>query len=156
MITLRSLCIAIALASVAQAQQPSGTPQCTTSCPPQDEASFPVGSGSSYTSDSGGVLFCSYPAFPGENPDDFYCTYNDSTGSLITDNDAGFCPPAAIVSCVNSRRFKGDDNYTAMLRKKGEAAAMMPRSSEPRQLLSDPFKLKARKPSASIRSEEAE
>ncbi|KAF7348282.1 hypothetical protein MSAN_01781900 [Mycena sanguinolenta] len=148
MMTLRSLCIAIALASIAQAQQPSGTPQCTATCPGTDEAGFPVGSGSNYDNNSGGVLFCSYPAFGGEDPNDFYCTYDSSnpSGQLITDNDVGFCPGNAVASCVNSRRFKGNDNYTAMLRKKREAAAMMPRSSEPRQPRSDPFKLKARKP----------
>ena len=60
--------------------------------PPEDEAGFALGE----TSDSGGVLFGSYPAFAGENPDDFFCTYNDSNGALITDNDAGFCFSTAV------------------------------------------------------------
>jgi hypothetical protein len=60
--------------------------------PPQDLAGF----GECCTSNSGGVLFGSYPAFSGENPDDFFCTYSDSSGHLITDNDAGFCPANAV------------------------------------------------------------
>jgi PEP-CTERM motif len=60
--------------------------------PPEDEAGFPLGD----TSDSGGVLFGSYPAFPGENPLDFYCDWNDSNGNLTLDNDAGFCPSGAV------------------------------------------------------------
>ena len=43
----------------------------------------------------GGVYFASFPAVPGENPNDFFCTYNAPTGSLITDNDAGLCPATA-------------------------------------------------------------
>ncbi|KAJ6508393.1 hypothetical protein C8R45DRAFT_441646 [Mycena sanguinolenta] len=148
MTLLRSLYIAIVLSfiGIAQAQQPSGTPQCTTSCPAQDKAGFAVAD----NSDSGGVLFCSYPAFEGENKDDFYCTYNSasSSGGLITDNDAGFCPENAVMSCAHSRRFKGDDNYTAMLRKKSEAAAVQPQSSERR--VYDPRKVKARKPFVSL------
>ena len=35
------------------------------------------------------------PAFAGENPNDFFCTYNAATGALVTDNDAGFCPSSA-------------------------------------------------------------
>jgi hypothetical protein len=96
----------------------SGTSSCYT-CPPQDEAEFPLGS----NSDSGGVLFCSYPAFAGENPNDFYCDYNDQTGALTTDNDAGFCPATAVASnCAPSRR---DDNFTAMKRRR----AALPQSS---------------------------
>jgi len=42
--------------------------------------------------------FASYPAFPGENPTDFYATYTVTTTNtgdsvqLVTDNDAGFAP----------------------------------------------------------------
>jgi hypothetical protein len=61
------------------------------SCPRTDEAGFSLGD----TSDAGGVLFCSYPAFPGENPTDFFCDYSSSSGLLTTDNDAGFCPSSA-------------------------------------------------------------
>ena len=45
--------------------------------------------------DSGGVWICSYPLYPGESPDPFYCTYRDSTGALVTDADIGYCPAAA-------------------------------------------------------------
>ena len=44
------------------------------------------------------TLFASYPAVPGENPNDFYCKYSVSTSTsldqsaLSVDNDAGLCP----------------------------------------------------------------
>ncbi|KAJ7260448.1 hypothetical protein B0H12DRAFT_958916, partial [Mycena haematopus] len=94
---------ALSFMAIAQAAQPSGTPSCTESCPSQDGAGFPLGADPTYYSSSGGVLFCSYPAYPGENPNDFFCTYNSDTGSTITDNDVGFCPPTAVESC-NARR----------------------------------------------------
>ncbi|KAG8863914.1 hypothetical protein FRB97_005173 [Tulasnella sp. 331] len=76
----------------------SGASSCVT-CPPQDAAGFPVGT----QSDSGGVIFCSYPAFPGENPNDFFCRYNDSTGAQVQDNDVGFCPSTATQNCPTKR-----------------------------------------------------
>jgi PEP-CTERM motif len=50
------------------------------------------------------TLFASYPAFPGENPHDFYCTWNISsnggTDSIAfgADQDAGFCPGTTTVT----------------------------------------------------------
>jgi hypothetical protein len=82
---------------------PQGQPSSTScfNCPPTDEAGFPLGN-SDTTSNP---IFCSYPAFSGENPNDFFCTYNPTTGVLVTDNDAGFCPGTAVaVSCVARRR----------------------------------------------------
>ena len=85
----------------------------------QDQGGFPIGGafGSPYFNASGlsvqiGTnalgqitswtisenIFASYPAFSGENPNDFSCTYSASTTNggdtlkLITDNDIGFCP----------------------------------------------------------------
>ena len=90
--------------------------------PPQDLGNFPLGpggfGGSYYNVVSGSVsvlirtdaigqitswsisetIFASYPAFPGDPPGDFYCTYGASTTtgggslSLTADNDAGLCP----------------------------------------------------------------
>jgi hypothetical protein len=85
--------------------------------PPEDEGGFPLGTGPGYVTvsdfaaaigtnslgnitswDITALLFASYPAFPGENPNDFFCTYNVSltpaggTAPLNTDNDVGFCP----------------------------------------------------------------
>ena len=57
--------------------QPSGVPTCTYSCPQLDQAGFGFGKTSEYNHDAGGVLFCSYPAFPGENLSDAYCAYSD-------------------------------------------------------------------------------
>ncbi|KAJ6508392.1 hypothetical protein C8R45DRAFT_1168400 [Mycena sanguinolenta] len=144
MTPLRSLYIAIVLSfiGIAQAQQPSGTPQCTQSCPPHDVVGYNLGTASIYHYSSGGVLFCSYPSSEGDDANVYYCTYNSSTGEIITAHDISGCPPTAVESCSISRRFKGDDNYTAMLRKKREAAAAQPRSSESRA--------RARKPSVSL------
>ena len=64
----------------------------TCSCPATDQAGFPLGDTDTGTN----PIFCSYPAFPGENPNDFFCTYASDTGALVTDNDAGFCPADAI------------------------------------------------------------
>jgi hypothetical protein len=66
----------LAVSLAVQAQQPSGTP-CYYTCPGQDDAGFALGPGSQYDQDSNGVLFCSYPAFPNEPADDFWCDYDD-------------------------------------------------------------------------------
>jgi hypothetical protein len=55
--------------------QSSSTPGCF-SCPPEDEGDFPLGNSDT----SANPIFCSYPAFPGENPMDFYCTYDPVSG----------------------------------------------------------------------------
>jgi hypothetical protein len=88
------------------------------SVPTQDDLGFPLGSPASQysfieltsgfhlvvTTDASGTLtaltmsgvyFASFPAVPGENPNDFFCTYNAPSGFLITDNDAGLCPNTA-------------------------------------------------------------
>jgi len=90
--------------------------------PNQDQAGFPIGGpfGSAYYQMTGSptvligtdslgnitswnisqTLFASYPAFPGENPTDFYALYTISSttggdqGILSQDNDAGFAPPS--------------------------------------------------------------
>ena len=81
--------------SIADKATVSGTaPGTTYACPPQDEAGFPVAT----YSITGTTLFCSYPAFPGENPTDFYCNYDTGTGILTKDNDAGFCPGSAVAT----------------------------------------------------------
>ncbi|KAJ7260449.1 hypothetical protein B0H12DRAFT_1069685 [Mycena haematopus] len=124
MIHLLSVYFAVALSFMsAQAPQPSGTPSCTATCALNDDAGTLLGAGPYYYSISGGVLFCSYPSYPDEDPNDWYCTYDSTTGSLINDRDNGWCP-LALVSCSNARRFKGKDNYTAMLRKRD--ASMKP------------------------------
>jgi hypothetical protein len=87
-------------------------------CPPADKAGVLLG----HSDTSTNPIFCSYPAFPGENPDDFYCTYDavsipflclctssnyepeQTTGALVIDNDAGFCPGTAVGSCTRRRR----------------------------------------------------
>ncbi|KAJ7242568.1 hypothetical protein B0H12DRAFT_959496, partial [Mycena haematopus] len=101
MFSLRSLYIAaLSFIVIVQATLPSSTPSsCTAACPISDAAGFPLGQSSS----DGTKWFCSYPSYPGENPNDFYCKYEISTGARTQDHDAGFCPSAAPMSC-NTRR----------------------------------------------------
>jgi Bacterial Ig-like domain (group 3) len=66
-------------------------------CPATDDVGFSVGD----TSDSGGVLFCSYPAFAGGSPTAFYCDYRSGLGNLTLDHDGGYCPPAASASVTD-------------------------------------------------------
>jgi hypothetical protein len=65
-------------------------------CPPQDQLGFSLGDSNTSTD----PIFCSYPAVPGENPNDFFCTYSRTTGALVTDNDAGLCQPNAVNTCT--------------------------------------------------------
>jgi hypothetical protein len=71
-----------------------GSPGCFR-CPPQDDLGFALGQNDTSTD----PIFCSYPAVPGENPNDFSCTYSFTTGALVTDNDAGLCPTTAVNTC---------------------------------------------------------
>ncbi|KIJ94055.1 hypothetical protein K443DRAFT_684076 [Laccaria amethystina LaAM-08-1] len=91
---------ALAAVRAVPAGQPSGAPSCTHTCPSTDQAGFPLGN----SSDDGTTLFCSYPAFPGEDPNDFFCKYSSTGGGLRDDNDAGFCPGTAVGSCSTRRR----------------------------------------------------
>jgi hypothetical protein len=69
-------CIAAATAvrAVPAAPAPSGTPCLYTSCPAADQLGFTLGD--STQDAAAGTVMCSYPAVPGENDADFYCTYN--------------------------------------------------------------------------------
>ncbi|KAF8181810.1 hypothetical protein BJ912DRAFT_906639 [Pholiota molesta] len=81
---------------------PSGVPT-TYTCPPQDNGGFPLGESDVTTN----PIFCSYPAVPGENPNDFFCTYSMTTGVLVQDHDAGLCPTNAVpVAGMNKNRYK--------------------------------------------------
>ncbi|KZP20818.1 hypothetical protein FIBSPDRAFT_861260 [Athelia psychrophila] len=118
------LAVVPSVATAALLPRASGSPSCVAQCPASDAAGFPLGE----TSDTNGILFCSYPAFAGESSDDFYCDYNDTTGALVTDNDAGFCPgSAALSSCAPARR---DSNFKAVKRR-AAARAAQPRTSNP-------------------------
>lgn len=99
----------------------------TSTVPPEDEGGFPVGPAPDYqlvespptlaeigtdalgniTSwDIEGTLFASYPAFSGEDPNDFFCTWSiatkttGDTATFATDNDAGFCPNTGTTSSL--------------------------------------------------------
>ena len=109
--------------------------------PPEDQLGFPLGGsfGSSYfnvsiaptvligTNAIGQItswnitegIFASYPAFSGEDPNDFFCTYSASTAtggaalSLVTDNDAGLCG-AGKTSGVGSFTGNSGDGVAAV------------------------------------------
>ncbi|KZP04963.1 hypothetical protein FIBSPDRAFT_806182 [Athelia psychrophila] len=118
------LAVVPSVAGAALLPRASGSPSCVAQCPASDGAGFPLGD----TSDTNGILFCSYPAVPGESPEDFYCDYNDTTGALVTDNDAGLCPSGAdLSSCAPAR---SDSNFTAAKRR-AAARAAQPRTSNP-------------------------
>jgi hypothetical protein len=87
-----------ALASAASGVSPEAPMMFAFTCPATDNAGFPLGPIPPSNNVTAGTLFCSYPAFPGESPTDFFCDYNDTTGALTTDNDAGFCPGTAAIS----------------------------------------------------------
>lgn len=117
--------------------RPSQTSTCTPSaappatcyvCPPTDNAGFAVGD----NSDTSPTLFCSYPAFSGESPNDFFCDYNDQTGVLTTDNDAGFCPGTAVATACVVRR----ENVVEALKRRARARAAQPQTSRPRFMTS--------------------
>ncbi|KAF8185448.1 hypothetical protein BJ912DRAFT_927477 [Pholiota molesta] len=78
---------------------PSGTPSAFV-CPAADTANFPLAE-NNLTTDP---IFCSYPAFAGEDPNDFFCTYSKTTGALVQDADAGFCPGTAVGTGTARRR----------------------------------------------------
>ena len=61
-------------------------------CPPVDEAGFSLGQSDT----TANPIFCSYPAFQNEYPNDFFCTYSATDGTLVEDHNAGFCPPSAV------------------------------------------------------------
>ncbi|KAG8997699.1 hypothetical protein FRB94_007495 [Tulasnella sp. JGI-2019a] len=77
----------------------SGTPSCgVQTCPPMDKANYLVGT----TSNENGVLFCSYPTEPEQDPNTYYCQYDATTGALTKDNDSAECPDkATMVNCNN-------------------------------------------------------
>lgn len=65
--------LALAAAPSVVAQQPSGVPACTYTCPPSDSSGFALDPSAS--SMAGGKLACSYPPTPGDT--DFYCSYDE-------------------------------------------------------------------------------
>lgn len=72
-VAMRVLAVLFAAVALVAAQQPSGAPTCSASCPATDGAGFSVhGAGTT----AGGVLTCAYPAIAGENDSDFFCTYD--------------------------------------------------------------------------------
>ncbi|KDQ49753.1 hypothetical protein JAAARDRAFT_82108 [Jaapia argillacea MUCL 33604] len=102
---------------------PSGIASCY-SCPGTDGLGFGVGQ---HTND-GTTLFCSYPAVPGEDPNDFFCDYSATDGHLTQDNDAGLCPGSATSSACSPSKKR------AMLKKAFEQRAAQPAPSYPEMM----------------------
>jgi len=102
------------------AARASGSSGCY-QCPPQDNLGFALGD----HSDADGKLFCSYPTSPNEDPNVFFCRYNDATGTLVEDHDAGLCPGTAVNVCSSKRSIVG------ALKRRIEARAAQPKSSQP-------------------------
>jgi len=121
---LLTLCPAIANAALAP--RASGVSSCFV-CPSTDEGGFSSGD----NSDTNDVLFCSYPAFPGEDPNDFFCTYNDATGALIEDQDAGFCPGTAVGTTCVTQQLKKRETIVQALKRRAEARAAQPQTTRP-------------------------
>jgi hypothetical protein len=64
------------------------------------------------------LIFASYPAFAGENVNDFFCTYNAKTANpgggslaLVTDHNAGFCPSPTVTNGIGT--FAGEADVAA-------------------------------------------
>lgn len=62
-------------------------------CPAEDEYGDPLYN--DVTADDG--LYCTYP-YQDNDPDNYVCEYNASTGELTADHDSGFCPANAVAS----------------------------------------------------------
>jgi hypothetical protein len=68
----RNLSILITVAIITlRAYAQSSTVNCY-ACPPEDQLGFALGE----KDENADPIFCSYPAVPGEDPLDFFCTYN--------------------------------------------------------------------------------
>ena len=78
---------ALAAVRAVPSGQPSDVPSCTFTCPSQDLAGFPL----DIHSNDGTTLSCSYPIFPGEDPNDFFCKYSSVSlrplSALLTSAD---------------------------------------------------------------------
>ena len=73
--TMRSVIVFLAVLIVPLVVNADTQPSpstCTYHCPTSDTAGFPLGQ----LDESSDPIFCSYPAFQGEDPNDFYCTYS--------------------------------------------------------------------------------
>ncbi len=71
LLTLITLSI-FGMQSFVLASGPSSVPTTGYTCPSADNGGFSLGDSDLNSS----PIFCSYPATPGENPNDFYCTYS--------------------------------------------------------------------------------
>jgi len=61
-------------------------------CPPVDQAEFPLGPGSGA---HGTTLYCTYPSESEATSTEYFCVYGGTTGALIADGNDSFCPPTA-------------------------------------------------------------
>ncbi|TEB24972.1 hypothetical protein FA13DRAFT_1269549 [Coprinellus micaceus] len=87
---ITALALTASLVPSTAAQSP--TPSCYI-CPTEDIVDFPL-SGATYSSDP---FVCEY----GEPQ--WSCSYSTTTGALVTDNNEGLCPQAAVYNCAERR-----------------------------------------------------
>ncbi|KZO90765.1 hypothetical protein CALVIDRAFT_386850 [Calocera viscosa TUFC12733] len=101
----RALLCILALLTVAVVAPPPGGPSCTPgcTCPLADQAEFPLGDSETCLD----PITCYYPSQPGSHDHTFYCTYDKTLGTLITDADNGVCEPEAI--CLGPARRRNLD-----------------------------------------------
>jgi len=110
---------------------------CTYTCPSSDGENFPVGTDAGDQTNSNGVLFCSFPVNHSEDPNDFFCTYSDSTGALITAHDfdvinGNLCPASApcVKQSKRSKRAVSERKGVAGKRAAGIAMAKFARKTQ--------------------------
>ncbi|KAJ6453322.1 hypothetical protein C8R45DRAFT_1112494 [Mycena sanguinolenta] len=159
MIAQHPLCIAFALSllcGVSHAQQPSSAPSCTASCPPIDYLGslLVLRDGRDHALRILGFL-CLLVQF--EHASSTRTGGTDASDSLLSLNSQVIPPLATLGAQVRrpyraltgADTYKGEYNYTVLLRKR-KSAARKPQTSEPRHLATDAQRLTGRKSSVAL------
>ncbi|EIN06331.1 hypothetical protein PUNSTDRAFT_46511 [Punctularia strigosozonata HHB-11173 SS5] len=115
---------ALAASGSVHAHEPSQVPGCAWTCAPYDKNNYPLDQNSSGPVEN--TLICQY-----EDPTLTYnlCTFSSIDGSVIN-NRGGVCPDPTY-RCTAQRRYKSEDNFTAVMRKKRAAGPAPPQTSRP-------------------------
>ncbi len=69
----------LSLVSAAAHPRRSSLPSCNATCPPMDLSEYSLGN---YNTDSD-PIFCSYPGFPEEDPNAYFCKYDKVSGEIL-------------------------------------------------------------------------
>lgn len=78
--------------------------------PPKELAGFALGQ----HSDIAGIIFASYPTAPGQDPNEFFCEFTDTTGVLVLDKDDGFCPTTAVENTATATIAAGSGTWMSV------------------------------------------